>query len=681
MIKEKLLNKNVKNNSEDVLAMQKLFSSKEFEAEYHYSGELGAIYTKEKTFFKLWAPTASKVQLNLYKEGIGGNAFEVIDAVKGDKGIWSVEKIGDLKGVFYTYSVTVEGTVNEAVDVYAKAVGVNGVRGMVVDLTETNPEKWQEDKGPELKNYTDAVLYEVHVRDISMDENSGIKMKGKFLGFTERGTTNSYGEATGLDHLVELGVTHIHILPMYDYGSIDETKLEENKYNWGYDPENYNAPEGSYSTDPYSGTVRINELKRMVQAIHNAGLGVIMDSVYNHTLKAEKSSFNKTVPGYYYRMKEDGSFAAGSACLNDTASERSMYRKYMVDAVYYWAKEYHIDGFRFDLMGLHDIDTMNAIRVQLDKLNPQIMMYGEAWDLAGSVLDEKIEATKVNVKYLDNRIAAFSDDMRDGIRGDVFISEIGGFVNYNGKWKAMPAERIKESVKFGIVASTEHKEIDYSKVNYSTAPWAKEPTQTVNYASCHDNQTLWDKIYSTSGDLSEEERIKMNKLSAGLVLTSQGIPFLMAGEEILKTKGGIHDSFKSPDSVNKMDWNRKHQYKDIFEYYKGLIALRKAHPAFRMTKTADIQRNLSFIETNDKSIAYTIANSANGDKWSQIVVMVNADVKEIEVTLPGKGWIAVVDGERAGIEELSEIDNNKVTVPARTMMVLVDKNSYNGKLK
>ena len=408
-----------------------------------------------------------------------------------------------------------------------------------------------------------------------------------------------------------MGVTHVHILPMYDFATVDETRMKDgdyNKFNWGYDPKNYQAPEGSYSTDPYSGTLRIEEMKEMIKALHDAGIGVIMDSVYNHTYSLEDSCFTKTVPGYYYRQKADGSVASTSGCGNDTASERSMFRKYMIDSVTYWAKEYHIDGFRFDLMGIHDIETMNLIRAELDKINPEILMYGEGWDL-GDVLPQDQEALKVNMKDMDTRIAAFSDDMRDGLKGHVFSADAGGFINYNGKWnkddgKPYSMGELKELVKSGIVASTKHDGIDYSKIYYSSGTWAKEPTQTVNYVSCHDNNTLWDRIWLSQPDASEEERIKMDKMGNFFILTSQGMTFLHAGEEMLRSKpsasfnveDGItpedfdENSYKSPDSVNQMVWSRKSQYKNVVEYYKGLIKLRREHPAFRMATTAEIQR-------------------------------------------------------------------------------------------
>ncbi len=682
---------------EKVVTLGNVMGSDGFKELYHYDGELGAIYSKEKTTFKVWAPTAEKVSLKLYKEGIGGEPLEVISMTKGEKGVWSAVKDGDIAGTFYTYEVTVAGETRETQDVYSKAVGVNGDRSMVVDLSATNPEGWETDKGPRVKNQTDAIIYEVHIRDISMDPNSGIQLKGTYKGFVEPGTKSAEGEATGIDHLKEMGVTHVHILPMYDFATVDETRMKDenyNKFNWGYDPKNYQVPEGSYSTDPYSGTLRIEEMKEMIKALHDAGIGVIMDSVYNHTYSLDDSCFTKTVPGYYYRQTADGSVANTSGCGNDTASERSMFRKYMIDSVTYWAKEYHIDGFRFDLMGIHDIETMNLIREELDKINPEIIMYGEGWDL-GNVLPQEKEALKVNMKDMNTRIAAFSDDMRDGLKGHVFTADSGGFVNYNGKWKKGDGNpytmaELKELVKSGIVASTKHDGIDYSKIYYSSGTWAKEPTQTVNYVSCHDNNTLWDRIWLSQPDASEEERIKMDKMANFFVLTSQGISFIHAGEEMLRTKPSANfnpedgitvedfdeNSYKSPDSVNQIVWSRKSQYKDVVEYYKGLIKLRSEHPAFRMPTAAEIQEKLKFLDTNDSTIAYTITGNANGDKWNTIVVAANAGTEETEIELPGDNWVVVVNGEEAGVTALDSIEGNKLTVPARTAMVLVDADSY-----
>lgn len=682
---------NVINNSLQEIIKNKVYESDDFKKEYNFSGELGAIYSREKTVFRVWSPVAQSIKVKLYSEGIGDNLLESLSMIRRDKGVWSIEKAGDLYGVFYTYEIKVLGETHETQDIYSKAVGVNGDRSMVIDLSRTNPEGWDKDKGTKLTHPTDAIVYEVHLRDISIDENSGITMKGKYLGLTERGTKSREGEVTGLNHLKEMGVTHVQVLPFFDYATIDETRLQDNRYNWGYDPKNYQVPEGSYSTDPYSGTVRIKELKTMIKALHDEGIGVIMDSVYNHTFDIENSCFHKTVPGYYHCYKQDGTAFSTSGCGNDTASDRFMFRKYIIDSVCYWALEYHVDGFRFDLMGLHDIDTMNEIREALDKINPEIIMYGEPWNLGEGGIEEEKKATKDNMNKLNVRIGAFSDDMRDAIRGHVFSGNIGGFVNYNGKWMrdergkeiSYTMEELKELVKFGIVASTKHPGVNYEKVYYSKAPWALEPTQTVNYASCHDNNTLWDKLKLSHTDASLEELIDMDKMADFIVLTSQGIVFLHAGEEMLRSKPGekgedyVENSFKSPDSVNNIKWIRKSKYNDVVEYYKGLIKLRKEHPAFRMAKTSDIQNNLLFLNTSDSSIAYTIINHANGDKWENIVVLINAGKVAEEIILPKSHWTVVVNKEKSGTEALDIIMEDKVIIPGRSSMVLVDSQSYN----
>lgn len=678
----------------DVTLGSDIYTSNDFNNLYFYKGnDLGFTYSKDETTFKVWAPTAQKVLLNLYKEGNGDNLIETIPMIQGDKGVWSVDKKGDLAGTFYTYSVTVNNQTNETQDIYSKAVGVNGDRSMVVDLSKTDPKNWSNDKGPKIKNQTDAIIYEVHMRDISMSSDSGIKMKGKFLGLTETGTKSAEGEVTGIDHLKELGINAIHILPSFDYASIDETQLGSNKYNWGYDPKNFMSLEGSYSTNPYSGKLRIDEMKQMIEALHKAGIAVIMDSVYNHTFDFKASSFNKTVPDYYFRENDNGSMINNSSCGNDTASERAMFRKYMIDSVTYWAKEYHIDGFRFDLMGLHDIDTMNQIRSKLDEINPNILMYGEGWNLGNEVtLSDDKKATKTNESKLNGRIAAFSDDMRDGVRGHVFTKGSGGFVNYNGKWldekgKPYTMEELKEQVKFGIVASTEHDGINYLSQPYGSQPWAKQPTQTVNYVSCHDNNTIWDTISLSQPDASEADKIKMDEMAGFIVLTSQGIPFLHEGQEMLGTKpdpsgtGYVDNSFNSPDSVNQLDWSRKNTYKNVFNYYAGLIKLRKDHPAFRMSTTAEIQKNLKFFDTNDSTIGYTISNNANGDAWKDIAVVINAGTKDTEVTLPTSNWTVAVEGEKLGKDAIRVVSDNKVVVPARTSMIIVDTASFNRNYK
>ena len=671
--------------SKDV-TLGKIFNSDEFADLYHYNGELGALYSKEKTSFVLWSPTATSVKLALFDAGNGVDAKEVKEMVKGENGIWTLDLNGDLKGTYYTYLVTNNGVEKEVTDPYAKAVGVNGNRAMVIDLSSTNPEGWENDVKPEFVDATDAIIYELHIRDFTIDESSGASMEvqGKYNGMWESGTT-LFGNGdikTGIDHLVELGITHVHLLPTFDHRSIDETKLDQAQYNWGYDPQNYNVPEGSYSSDPYSAEVRVEEFKKMVMELHKVGIRVVMDVVYNHTGATADSHLNLAVPDYYYRQNSDGGFSNGSGCGNELASERSMVRKMMVDSVKYWAEEYHIDGFRFDLMALHDITTMKEIRTTLNEVDESILVYGEGWTGGDSPLSSEEQALKVNtVKYGDLQIAAFSDDMRDAIKGHVFEDETAGFVNgFDG---------LEEVIKFGIVASTPNEQVDYTGgpnqySGYGKTAWANQPYQTINYASAHDNLTLWDKLQTTNSNASEEELLAMNKMSAALVLTSQGIPFFQAGEEMARTKvnedGSFnHNSYNAPDSVNKMDWTRKEKYNDLFEYYKGLISLRKAHKSFRMNTTADIQAGLNFIDVTDSNVvAYTLDGKQTNDSWDNIAVIFNSNDSEVEVELPSSDWTIVVNGEKAGVESLGTVDGNKVVIPAKASYVLVDTNSYNG---
>ena len=652
------------------LVFNKVFATTKFEDVYHYDGELGAIYTKDSTEFKLWAPTASEVKLNLFDAGNGGEAKESKSMSVNAQGVWSVSVSGDLHKTYYTYSVEVMGQSNEAVDPYARAVGVNGMRAMVVDLSSTNPDGWHDTQRPEFKTLTDAILYELHVRDLSISPDSGITHKGKFLGLTERGTSGPEGVKTGLDHMVELGVTHVHLLPAFDFRSIDETRLDANTFNWGYDPQHFNVPEGSYSTDPYLGEVRIKEFKQMVQALHQADIRVVMDVVYNHTGASADSDFSKIVPNYYYRMNDNGSFSNGSGTGNETASERSMMRKYMVDSVVYWATEYKVDGFRFDLMALHDIETMNAIRAALDEIDPSIIIYGEGWTGGASPLPDAQQALKKNTGFLD-RIAAFSDDLRDGLKGHVFTDTDRGFVN--------GGLGLEETVKFGIVGNIMHSGVRYSEGKYSTTPWAKEPYHSISYVEAHDNLTLWDKLMATHPEAEESELITMHRMANAIVLTSQGIPFIHAGSEFLRTKDGDHNSYRSPDSVNQLVWQRKADYVDNVEYFKGLIELRKAHPAFRMDTADKIRTHLSFMEMPEKNmIGYVLSEYANGDDWKNIVVLANANEEAIEVNLEERGWVVVVNGEKAGVRSLDKISGSTIMVPAQTVMVLVDAKSMGG---
>ena len=501
---------------------------------------------------------------------------------------------------------------------------------MIADIKSSNPPGWSNDKSPTFKRKTDAIVYELHTRDASIAASSGIKEKGKFLGLTERGTKNPAGLSTGIDHIRELGVTHVHLLPFYDFNSVDESKPDSVQYNWGYDPLNYNAPEGSYSTDPGDGLTRIREFKQLVKAFHANGMRVVMDVVYNHTALTGNSYFNQLVPGYYYRQTAEGNFSNATACGNETASERPMVRKFILESMKYWMQEYHIDGFRVDLMGVHDIETMNLVSRELHKIKPDVLLYGEGWTAGASPLPDSVRALKQNAYRLD-RIAVFSDDIRDGIKGHVFTHTEKGFVS--GKTGA------EESVKFGIVASVKHPQIDYSKVNYSKAPYAREPWQTVTYAECHDNHVLWDKLAISATSSTEAERVNMHKLALSIVLTSQGISFLHAGTEFLRTKQGVENSFQSSDSINAMDWNLKTTNKQVVDYVKALIQLRKTHPAFRMQDASQIAANIRFLENLPPGmIAYTINGAAVNDGWKKILVVFNGSKDQQGLKLPAGSW-------------------------------------------
>lgn len=600
-----------------------------------YAGnDLGVTYTKAQTKFRVWAPKANQVKLYLYRVTI--HPVEEYLMKKEIGGSWILILKGDFKGFEYTFATMINDKwMREAVDPYAKAVIRNGYRGIIADLKETNPTGWENDKSPVLKKPTDAIIYELHVRDASIAANSGIKNKGKFLGLTEKGTKNTEEFSTGLDHLKELGVTHIHLLPCYDFNSVDETS-SDTKYNWGYDPLNYNVPEGSYSTNPYDGVTRIKEFKQLVKTFHENGLRVVMDVVYNHTALTEKSNFNQLVPGYYYRQTKDGKFSNATACGNETASERPMMRKFILESVLYWVNEYHVDGFRFDLMGVHDIETMNLISRELHKIKPDILLYGEGWTAGASPLPDSLRAMKANAYKLD-RIAVFSDDIRDGIKGHVFTHEAKGF--------ASGQSGLEESIKFGVVASCKHPQVDYKKVNYSKKPYAGEPYQTITYTECHDNHCLWDKLAISNKDATDAEREEMQKLALSIVLTSQGISFLHAGSEFLRTKKGVENSFESPDSINAIDWNLKSKNKYVFEYVKALIKMRKEHPAFRMMSAKQIASNIKFLEGMPAGvIAYAINGAVVGDKWKKIFVAFNGTAKDISITAQPGNYKCFVAG-------------------------------------
>ncbi|MDF2944147.1 MAG: pullulanase, type [Herbinix sp.] len=644
------------------------FSEPEFiETNYYQGNDLGSVWTKEETRFRVWAPTAEQVTVYLYRSGELGDCFLNLSMSKDRKGTWLAAVEGDWNGTYYTYGVTVDGETKEAVDPYAKAVGVNGNRGMVIDLLATNPEGFTLEQKPFFAQAADAIIYELHVRDFSSDQSSGIRNKGKYLAFTEKGTTNYHGDRTGVDYLKKLGITHIHLLPSFDFMTVDETRLSEEQYNWGYDPQNYNVPEGSYSTDPYNGKVRVREFKQMVQSLHQNGLRVIMDVVYNHTMESNESNFNRIVPGYYYRLTQDGSFSNASGCGNETASERLMMRKFMVDSVVYWAKEYHIDGFRFDLMGIHDIQTMNEIRQALNEVDPSILVYGEGWTGGMSPLPEWKRALKDNVKNMNPGIAAFNDNLRDAVKGSVFHNSDRGFVS--GR------DGLEESIEFGVAGSIWNEGVDYGRVLYTNSPWAVEPTQTINYTSAHDNLTLWDKLSLSNPDDSRENRIRMNLLAAAIILTSQGIPFFQAGEEFLRSKplneeGTAFDenSYRSPDAVNSLKWNDTTTNKEVINYYKGLIAFRKAHSALRMSKAEDVRMKLKLMDWSQPNVVtFTIVNDIDG----MLCVIYNANREARTVHIPEGEWKVYVKGNQAGTEVIEFIVGEEVSVEAISAMVLI----------
>ena len=629
-----------------------------------YTGnDLGVHYSPESTQFKLWSPAAEAVKVHLYEQGDSAEPFDTFPLRMDESGVWQHQLKGDHKDQYYTFQVRQNGQwLQEKPDPYAKAVGVNGLRGMIVDMDATDPEGWAQDQRPALKDYADILIYELHVRDLSIHESSGIQHKGKFLGLTETGTRNKAGQSTGLDHIKDLGVTHVHLLPAFDHRSIDETRLDEPQFNWGYDPLNYNVPEGSFATNPYDGNVRIREFKQMVKVLHDNGLRVVLDVVYNHTGQTQDSNFNQLVPDYYYRQNADGSFSDASACGNETASERAMMRKFMIESVQHWIEEYHIDGFRFDLMGIHDIETMNAISQAARAIDPSIFIYGEGWTAGSSPLPSEDQAVKAHTHRMEH-IAAFSDDLRDGLKGSVFNHEDRGFVSHK--------KGMKESIKFGIVASTRHPQVNFEAVNYSNEPWAAQPQQTISYVSCHDNHTLFDKLQLSNPEASEADRIRMHKLAQTIVLTSQGVPFIHAGTEMLRTKNGVENSFESPDEINQIDWNRKSQYSEIFTYYKSLIALRKAHPAFRMTSTEMIGEHLEFVDTpDDNTLIYRLKGNANGDEWKEILVILNGNPLKKTVSLPDKDWKIAADGEEINLEGKGAVSSSVLTVPGISAMIL-----------
>ena len=568
-----------------------------------------------------------------------------------------------VKENYAIFNVKVNGKwLGDTPGIMAKAVGVNGKRAAVIDLRSTDPEGWANDVRPLLKDYADIIVYEMHHRDFSLDSVSGIRNKGKFLALTELGTTTSQGEKTGIDHLKELGVTHVHILPSYDYASVDESKPDKAQYNWGYDPQNYNVPDGSYSTDPYKPDVRIKEFKQMVQALHKAGIRVVLDVVYNHTFNTEESNFERTVPGYFYRQTKDGKPANGSGCGNETASDRAMMRKYMVESVLYWINEYHIDGFRFDLMGIHDIETMNEIRAAVDKIDPSIFIYGEGWAASAPQLDQEELAMKANI-YKMPRIAAFSDEMRDGLRGGWDDDRKGAFLI------GQPGHEM--SIKFGLVGAVKHPQVINDSVNYSKEPWALQPTQMISYVSCHDDMCLADRLKATMPDATDEERASLHKLAETFVFTSQGVPFIFAGDEMMRDKKGIHNSYNSPDSINTIDWRNKTIHHDVFDYVRELIALRKNHPAFRMGDADKVRQYMEFLPVEGSNlVAFILKDNANGDSWKNIIVAFNSRKEPAKLSIPTGRYTIVCKDGKIKQSGMGQVSGNEIIVPARSAMII-----------
>ena len=629
-----------------------------------YAGEdLELTVDSKGTHWRLWSPEAEAARVILYPTGLNTAATDTIDMSRSEKGTWVANVPEQLYGSFYTFSIKDKGKwLAETPGVWAKAVGTNGTRAAIIDFETTNPEGWEKDKGPALAHINDAVIYEMHHRDFSEHPPSGIVNKGKFLALTEPYTKNPEGEATGINHLKDLGVTHVHILPSYDYNSVDEANLQANQYNWGYDPYNYNAPEGSYSTNPADPATRVSEMKQMVKNLHDNGIGVIMDVVYNHTANNDDSNFSLTAPGYYYRHRPDGSYSDASGCGNETASERQQMRDFIINSVKYWAKEYHIDGFRFDLMAIHDIETMNEVAAALKEINPDIFIYGEGWTAGDSPLPVGKRALKENVARMPE-VAVFSDDIRDAIKGHYTDAADRGFAT--GK------PGLEETVKIGIVAATPHPQVDYSKGNNSKFPYAAAPTQIINYVSCHDDLMLTDKLRKSMPDATDAERQRAARLAQTIVLTSQGTPFIFAGEEIFRDKKGVHNSYKSPDSINAIDWNLRHQNADQYNYYKELIKLRKSHPAFRMTTAEQIQKHLKFDKvTQPGLISYSLLDNANGDPWKERKVIFNGSDESRQVKVRKGNWIVIADDGQINAEGLGTSKGGNVTVAPRSALIL-----------
>ena len=606
---------------------------------------------KATTFSLVTAPEVKKV--NVLISDADNNEAQLVKSMKRvGAGKWQLTVKNDLKGKYYLFGVYNNAQPDLTPGVFAKAVGVNGQRGAIIDLKDTDPEGWSEDKRPELRNPVDLVIYEMHHRDFSIDYSSGIKNKGKFLALTE---------PKAIEHLKRLGVNAIHILPSFDYASVDESQPDKPQYNWGYDPLNYNVPEGSYSTNAADPKARIKEFKQMVQALHKAGIRVILDVVYNHTFNIDGSNFQKTYPGYYFRHRPDGTYSDGSGCGNETASEKPLMREFMVESVKYWVNEYHIDGFRFDLMGVHDIETMNLIRAELNKIDPSIYVYGEGWSAGSCAYPQEKLAMKANARQL-NGIGAFSDEMRDALRGPFSDDKKGGFL------AGMP--NCEESIKFGIAGAIDHPQVDMTKVNYSKVAWTNEPSQMIAYVSCHDDMCLTDRLRATVPNISDDELIRLDLLAQTAVLTSQGVPFLLSGEEMLRDKKGEHNSFRSPDSINRFDWNNLKRYPQVFDYYSKLIALRKAHPAFRMGNAEEVKKNLVFLDAPEGVVAFQLKNNAGSDSWKDIIVVLNANKTERAINVPEGLYTKVLANGKVDENGLGILNGSSVTVAPQSALII-----------
>ena len=607
-------------------------------------------YTPKETKFQLFAPNdAKQITVRIYKEGMGGKAIKSVKMQKTGNECWAATVKGDLMGKFYTFDMGK----GECAGIFAKAVGVNGKRGAIIDMEKTNPAHWCCDQHPVIKSPADLVIYEMHHRDFSINRKDA-KYPGKFLALTE---------PWAIEHLKSLGVNAIHILPSYDYGSVDETRLNEPQYNWGYDPVNYNVPEGGYSTNPYKPEVRIKEFKQMVKALHDAGIRVILDVVYNHTYDIEHSNFQRTYPDYFYRKTADGAYSNGSGCGNETASDKPMMRKFMIESVKYWINEYHIDGFRFDLMGVHDIQTMNEIRKAVDAIDPSLFIYGEGWSAGSCAIPNEQLGMKANIPQMPT-IAAFSDEIRDALRGPFSDDTKPAFL-------AGLADN-KESLKFGIVGAIQHPQIDMTKVNYSQKPWAIEPTQMISYVSCHDDMCLVDRLQSSIPGITTEELIKLDMLAQTAVFTSQGVPFMLSGEELLRDKKGVHNSFESTDSINQLPWDNLKKYPQVFNYYKNLIQLRKNHPAFRLANADLVRKHLEFIDTPEGVVAFRLKNYAGRDDWRNIFVVLNANKEPIEVSIPDGRYTVVCCDGNINENGLGTIKGTKTVVDSQSALIFHD---------